>query len=100
MTDKKWVTAARIDHTSGTADGSSGMRGILLGVFWLWGFGGLAVNGMTFLGLPSNVGVGTSAYLAAMLLLWIGGMVLFGLGAIAISSSYEFKRGEAQTTEQ
>ena len=50
--------------------------------FYLWGFLGLLINGASFLALTGNVGVGTSAYLAAGNLLWIGGMVLFGLGAV------------------
>ena len=53
-------------------------------VFWIWGILGLLINGMSWLSLTGNVGVGTSAYMAAGILLWIGGMVLFGLGAVII----------------
>jgi hypothetical protein len=31
---------------------------------------------------PGSVGVGTSAYVSAMALIWIGGMVFFGLGSL------------------
>ena len=55
---------------------------ILVVLFWIWGILGLIINGITFLTLPGDVGVGTSAYLAAGNLMWIGGMVLFGFGAV------------------
>jgi hypothetical protein len=51
-------------------------------IFAIWGLLGLIINGMSFLTLTGNVGVGTSTYLAVGNLLWIGGMVLFGLGAM------------------
>jgi hypothetical protein len=51
-------------------------------IFWIWGILGLLINGVSWLSLTGNVGVGTSAYMAAAILLWIGGMVLFGFGAV------------------
>ena len=38
--------------------------------------------GGSFLALNGNVSVGTSAYMALGNLIWIGGMVLFGGGAV------------------
>jgi hypothetical protein len=32
--------------------------------------------------MPSGVGVGTSSYVAAQCVYWLGGMVLFGLGTL------------------
>lgn len=58
------------------------MRRILTGLFWFWGIVGFFVTFTYLLGLPNNVGVGTSAYLAAVILMWIGGMFMFGVGAL------------------
>jgi hypothetical protein len=57
-------------------------RGICGVMFWLWGLGGLALIGSEFMSVPSGVGVGTSSYIAAQSVYWLGGMVLFGLGAL------------------
>jgi hypothetical protein len=56
-------------------------KGFLAVLFWLWGVVGLLFNAGTLFGLTGNIGVGTSAYLTATCLVWIGGMVLFGVGA-------------------
>lgn len=61
-------------------------------LFWVWGGVGLLINGFSFLGLSGNIGVGTSAYLAASILLWIGGMVLFGFGAVIVPGTMNFER--------
>ena len=61
---------------------SRGGRGARSSIFWLWGLGGLLFIGVEFSSLPSGVGVGTSSYVAAQCVYWLGGMVLFGLGAI------------------
>ncbi len=52
-------------------------RGVLIGLFWLWGVFGLIGN---LLSLNGQVGI---AALSSQLL-WIGGMVLFGLGALLL----------------
>lgn len=44
--------------------------------------GGLLLIGSEFMSVPSGVGVGTSSYIAAQSVYWLGGMVLFGLGAL------------------
>jgi hypothetical protein len=53
------------------------LRGILMGLFWVWGAFGLIGN---LLSLNSQIGV---AALSSQLL-WIGGMLLFGLGALLL----------------
>ncbi|WFU25566.1 hypothetical protein QA649_04955 [Bradyrhizobium sp. CB1717] len=70
---------------------SSG-RIILSGLFWLWGVVGLLFNDGTLFGLTGSIGVGTSALLAATALIWIGGMVLFGIGALLAHSDFDGER--------
>ena len=55
-------------------------------LFWVWGVIGLFINGMNFATLSGNVTMGTSAYLTVGNLIWIGGMVLFGFGAVITQS--------------
>jgi hypothetical protein len=83
---ENFITAAKIDGLQPT------LRGVLAMCFWLWGCFGFLLNIMSFLGLGWSISVGTSAYLTACLLLWIGGMVMFGLGALITPNNYEFKR--------
>jgi hypothetical protein len=52
---------------------------VLMGLFWVWGAFGLVGN---LLSLNSEIGV---AALSSQLL-WIGGMLLFGLGALLLRS--------------
>jgi hypothetical protein len=52
-------------------------RAVLMGLFWVWGAFGLIGN---LLSLNSEIGV---AALSSQLL-WIGGMLLFGLGALLL----------------
>lgn len=59
-----------------------GGRGICSVLFWLWGLGGLILIGNDFTKMQGGVGVGTSAYVTAECVYWLGGMVLFGLGAL------------------
>jgi hypothetical protein len=49
----------------------------LMVIFWIWGLIGLAINLFYVISMPSQVGVG----MIAGELLWIGGMLLFGLAA-------------------
>jgi hypothetical protein len=53
-------------------------------MFVIWGGLGLLGNIVSTIELfaANSVGVGTSAYVSAMALIWIGGMVFFGLGAL------------------
>lgn len=78
-----WVTAARIEGTGGR---------VLTVFFWIWGILGLIINTGNFLSATGSVGVGTSAYLTVGMLYWIGGMILFGVGALIPSPSYDFRR--------
>ncbi|QZN99765.1 hypothetical protein [Chenggangzhangella methanolivorans] len=62
-------------------------RTIFASLFMAWGFIGFAwLMAETWLRLISTtsagVGVGTSSFIAALALVWIGGMVLFGVGAL------------------
>jgi hypothetical protein len=59
-----------------------GGRGFCSVIFWIWGLGGLLLIGSEFVSIPGGVGVGTSSYIAAQSVYWLGGMVLFGLGAL------------------
>jgi hypothetical protein len=78
-----WIVSARIESSGGA---------ICLVLFWMWGLGGLLLNTVNLLAMPSGVGVGTSAYVTVAMLYWIGGMVLFGLGSLIHRSWYDFKR--------
>jgi hypothetical protein len=54
-------------------------------LFILWSVLGFIVGSLSMLGMtmsPQGVGVGTSAYVAAGMLYWIGGMVLFGIASV------------------
>jgi hypothetical protein len=59
-------------------------RRVLNICFWVWGLAGLVGNAFNLLG--------PSIYPLAALLYWIGGMLLFGLGALQANSNYDFKR--------
>jgi hypothetical protein len=67
-------------------------KGLLAVLFWIWGALGLLFNAGTLFGLTGSVGVGTSAYLTATCLVWIGGMVLFGLGALLANTNFDGER--------
>jgi hypothetical protein len=67
-------------------------KGLLAVLFWIWGVVGLLFNAGTLFGLTGSVGVGTSAYLTATCLVWIGGMVLFGIGALLAHTNFDGER--------
>jgi hypothetical protein len=67
-------------------------KGFLAVLFWLWGCVGLLFNAGTLFGLTGNIGIGTSAYLTATCLVWIGGMVLFGIGALLAHTDFDGER--------
>lgn len=87
MVTQKFVTAAVIEPFGG-------FRNVLIVVFWVWGVIGLVLNAGGFLALSRTIGVGQSAYMAATNLFWIGGMILFGVGAAVLPANYRFKRPE------
>ncbi|MCP3383205.1 hypothetical protein NLM31_22825 [Bradyrhizobium sp. CCGUVB4N] len=68
-------------------------RNFLAVLFWLWGIAGffvVIVDALdTMSKLQSGVGVGQSSFLAAIAVVWIGGMVFFGLGALLAGSDME-----------
>jgi hypothetical protein len=82
----EWEQTFRLRSQQGTG------RGLLSVLFWLWGGVGLVFNAGTLLGFTGSIGVGTSAYLAASTLVWIGGMVLFGIGALLSHSDFDGER--------
>ncbi len=53
-------------------------RAVLIGLFWAWGAFGLIGNLLSL-----NMQVGITALSSQ--LLWIGGMLLFGLGALLLT---------------
>jgi hypothetical protein len=69
-----------------------GGRGLLTVLFWFWGGVGLLFNAGSLMGLTGSIGVGTSTYLAATALIWIGGMVLFGVGAMLSHNDFDGER--------
>lgn len=74
-------------------NGSIGAIRFLLGfLFWIWGLGGfsfVAIDLVAMLGkLKEGVGVGSSSFLAAVAVVWIGGMVFFGLGALIAGTNF------------
>jgi hypothetical protein len=70
---------------------SSGGRIFLKICFWLWGLAGLVISTLALLQSlqPQPIFQFPSP---ASLLYWIGGMLLFGLGALQADSNYDFKR--------
>ncbi len=61
---------------------------ILVTLFWLWGTFGFLVNVGLYSDARAAVSVGMSAHLSTTMLLWIGGMVLFGFGALISPRDY------------
>jgi hypothetical protein len=71
---------------------NTGGRSFLTVMFWIWGLLGWLASTISYFSLTGSIGVGTSAYLAAGFLYWIGGMLLFGLGALLSGGSFDFMR--------
>jgi hypothetical protein len=74
----QYVSAALLEKTTSKA------RTLLTICFWFWGLAGLLGNAINLLG--------PSTYPILGLLYWIGGMLLFGLGALQANLDYDFKR--------
>jgi hypothetical protein len=70
----------------------SAIRFLLGLLFWIWGLGGFTlviVDMLELIGkLKEGVGVGSSSFLAAIAVVWIGGMVFFGMGALIAGSNF------------
>jgi hypothetical protein len=60
------------------------VRTVLVWTFGVWGVVGLIFSLVSYSSAmqATSIGVGTSAYLMVGLLLWIGGMILFGVAAL------------------
>jgi len=86
FSNEKWERTFRLRSRQGIG------RGFLSVLFWLWGTVGLLFNAGALMGLTGSIGVGTSAYLAATSLLWIGGMLLFGIGALLSPLDFDGER--------
>ncbi|WP_128946890.1 hypothetical protein [Bradyrhizobium zhanjiangense] len=52
---------------------------------------GLLFNAVTLFGRAGSLGIGTWVYVTAILI-WIGGMVLFGLGALLSHNDFDGER--------
>ena len=72
------------DHQPTKAVDDISGRTILIWTFGIWGGVGLIISLMSYnsASQSTSIGVGTSAYLMVGLLLWIGGMILFGVAAL------------------
>ena len=61
--------------------------------FWVWGFAGFAMVFLQFASTMAKtsegVGVGSSSFLAAIALVWVGGLVFFGLGALLAGPNFK-----------
>lgn len=90
MARQDWERTFRLRSDAG------GGRAFLTVLFWIWGAGGLFYNGVSLLLQQGAVGVGTSAYLTATALVWIGGMLLFGIGALLANNDYQGERPAAE----
>ena len=80
------------DKTFRLRSNPTGGRKFLGVLFWIWGIGGLIYNVGTLASLSGSVGVGTSAYLTATALVWMGGMLLFGIGALLLDVDFDGER--------
>jgi hypothetical protein len=82
----KWEEVYQIN---GSVSGARFLLGLL---FWIWGLGGFAVVIVDLTDLLSKlkdgVGVGSSSFLAAIAVVWIGGMVFFGIGALLAGPNF------------
>jgi hypothetical protein len=65
---------------------------LLTVLFWFWGGLGLFYNAGTVFGLTVSIGMGTSTYLTATALVWIGGMVLSGISALLADGDFDGER--------
>ncbi len=83
---QSWERTFRLRSRRGAA------QGFLIVLFWTWGGLGLLFSAGSLFGLTENVGIGTSASVTATCLVWIGGMFLFGMGAMLSHSDFDGER--------
>jgi hypothetical protein len=91
--------AQRYEQTFRLRSESGAGRGFLGFLFWLWGSIGLLFNASALFGPTGSIGVGTSAYLTATSMIWIGGMVLFGMGALLGERPIPPDAGDVRVTQ-
>lgn len=82
----RWEKVYQINRSLGA------VRFLISMLFWIWGLPGF---GFVFTQLAEimsklkdGVGVGSSSFLAALAVVWIGGMVFFGLCALIAGSNF------------
>jgi hypothetical protein len=84
---QKWDEVYQINSRT------NGARLLLAMLFWLWGIVGFVMilfdAAETMSKLQTGVGVGQSSFLAALAVVWIGGMVFFGLGSLLAGSGMD-----------
>ncbi len=68
-----------------------GVRLALMFMFWIWGlgYGFYTLALLASANASISLGVGTSSAVSMNILFWIGGLLMFGLGAIAVRPVYE-----------
>lgn len=84
--------ASKWENTFRLRGHASGAKGVLAILFWMWGIPGLIMNSANLLLLKGNVTVEISTYLSAATLIWIGGMILFGVGALIMRGHFAGQR--------
>ena len=92
---KLFLRAQQWDQTFRLQSHQGAGRGLLTVLFWFWRGIGLVYNAGSLMGLTGSIGVGTSAYLAATTSIWIGGMLLFGIGALLSHNEFDGERPAA-----
>jgi uncharacterized membrane protein YhaH (DUF805 family) len=87
---QKWDEVYQIDSRT------SGARFLLAILFWLWGIAGFFLiivdAAETMSKLQTGVGVGQSSFLAALAVVWIGGMVFFGVGSLLAGNDMDVRQ--------
>jgi hypothetical protein len=93
----RWNEVYQINASMGA------IRFLLALLFWIWGICGFALVAIqaseVFGKLKDGVGVGSSSFLAAIAVVWIGGMVFFGLGALIAASNFNVMQRVAEEAE-
>ena len=93
--EKRVVELSKLVHQASTG------RMLCRGLFWIWGLIGLAlvlgeVISASTMRAGTGVGIGTSGYILMETAVWIGGMVLFGLGALIGQVDFSLQRSPEQ----
>ena len=85
----RWIEAGRVTSRPG------GLRGVLSVLFWIWGIAGALVSALILDSLFRTGGtLGDTAVLQAVSLIWIAGLLLFGMGALLAPTRYKIEQIE------